>query len=202
MKRIRNFTLVALVTVLPTLCLHAQQEAGGQPPMGADQAAMMQAWMAAMTPGAPHTALAERSGKWTAKITLWMDPSAPPTEATGSADREMLLGGRVLIERFKTDFMGMPMEGMGLSGYDNVSGTHWSTWADNMSTGFMKNEGKANADGSITYHGSMLDPVSKQPIPTRIVVSFPSKDQDTMEMYETRNGKEQKTMAIVYERVK
>ena len=31
--------------------------------------------------------------------------------------------------------MGMPFEGIGRTGYDNVTGKYWSTWIDNMSTG-------------------------------------------------------------------
>lgn len=184
---------------LPSL---AQQNQGAQPPMSAEQQAQMQAWMASMSPGAPHAALAARAGKWTAKISLWMDPAAPPTESTGTATREMILGGRVLQEKFQSNFMGMPMEGIGMNGYDNVGGTYWSTWNDNMSTGLMRMEGAKNADGSFTYKGSMLDPMSKKAVPVRIVSKEVSADKDTMEMYETRDGKENKTMMIVYERVK
>lgn len=202
MRLVRCLAWMAVAALLLPLTSSAQQDPTGQPPMSAEQQAMMQAWMAAMTPGAPHASLAERAGQWTTKITLWMEPGAPPTESTGTAQREMTLGGRVLVEKFQSSFMGMPMEGMGLGGYDNITGKYWSTWTDNMSTGLMRSEGTPNADGTVTYHGSMLDPVSKQPIPVRFEVSTPSKDKDTMEMFETRDGQERKTMVLVYDRVK
>ena len=200
MRRVRLVLTLTLLTAL-SLPSFAQQNQG-EPPMTAEQQAQMAAWMSSMSPGAPHSALAARAGKWTAKITLWMDPAAPATESTGTANREMILGGRVLQEKFQANFMGMPMEGVGMNGYDNVAGTYWSTWNDNMSTGLMRMEGVKNADGSYTYKGSMLDPLSKKPIPVRIVSKDVSTDKDTMEMYETRDGKENKTMMIVYERVK
>ncbi len=33
--------------------------------------------------------------------------------------------------------MGMPFEGMGIDGYDNLAKQYVSTWVDNMGTGIM-----------------------------------------------------------------
>ena len=65
------------------------------------------------------------------------------------------MGGRYLEQRFKGDIMGMPFEGIGYTGYDNVKKQYWGTWMDNMSTGMMTSTGTAPPTGrSWTFNGT------------------------------------------------
>ncbi len=73
----------------------------------------------------------------------------------------MMLDGRVMSEDFKGSMMGMPFTGHGMHGYDNVTGKHWSTWNDSMSTGLMVSEGTCDAKGACTFTGSWNDPITK-----------------------------------------
>ena len=81
--------LLALMSV-PAL---AQQEKppAGMPPTDSPE---MQAMMAAMSPGPEHKNLARYVGDWTFTNKMWMDPSAPPAEGSGTMHAETILGGR------------------------------------------------------------------------------------------------------------
>src|SRR5688500_12257135 len=88
--------------------------------MSPEQAAMMKKWQEYMTPGEAHAMLAKSNGEWTQDITMWMDPSAPPSKSTGTASNSMILGGRYQQSINKGSFDGMPFEGIGTTAYDNV----------------------------------------------------------------------------------
>ena len=68
----------------------------------------------------------------------------------------MILGDRVMVEEVKSQMMGQPFTGHGMSGYDNVSDKYWATWIDSMSTGVMTSEGTCDANMACTYTGSLL----------------------------------------------
>lgn len=186
MKRI---TLVFSAVLLATLLCSAQEQS--------DQEAMEKAWMEYMTPGEMHQALAGDDGEWTAEMTYWMAPDAPPTTSTGTMINQMILGGRYQESRYSADMEGMPFEGIGITGYDNAKKVFVSTWVDNMGTGIMYLEGPWNeADKSITLTGSTTDPASGKEINIREVLRRIDENTQVMEMYDDRTGKEFKTMEI------
>ena len=168
---------------------------------GEDQAAMMAAWQKSMTPGEPHAALARAVGTWKMTIKSWMDPNGEPMVSEGTAERQLVLGGRVLEERSASTMMGMPFEGIGQSGYDNVTGKYWSTWIDNMSTGFYLQHGTRDADtDAVTYHGEFANPMTGAMTKVRSVMSWDGDDTQQFEWYEDHGSGELKTMVITYER--
>ncbi len=181
--------ILGLMLVVP---LAAQEE---QP--SAEEAAMMKA----MTPGSQHAFLAEQVGTWKTTMTMWTDPSAPPMKSEGTMERTLLLGGRVLKETFKLDFMGMPFEGVGHTGYDNVTGKYWGTWFDNMSTGVITLEGTMDeATGKGTLKGEVSEPMAGKKIPMRIEIHR-EEGKEINEFYMPGPGGEMvKSMEIVYER--
>jgi hypothetical protein len=109
--------------------------------MSKEQQAQMDAMMKAMTPGAPHKLLGELAGEWTFTNKMWMDPSAPPTESTGSASYRLIMGGRYLQMEQRGMFAGMPFEGVGTMAFDNVTQKYYLSWIDNMSTGLFVSTG-------------------------------------------------------------
>jgi hypothetical protein len=208
--------LPALVAV-PALTAFADEPPAAKPAAAATPAApaapaaptaaeqkMMDAMMKAAAPGKPHQELAKHAGTWDVAVKAWMKPGAPPQESKGTAERTMILGGRVLTEKANGDPMGGmgPFEGFGLSGYDNVSGKYWGTWTDNMGTGVMTSTGTCNEKTSTcTFKGSYMDPITKKAKHTRMVERWDGADKAVMESYETgKDGKEAKTMELTFTR--
>lgn len=161
----------------------------------------MKAMMAAATPGESHQMLAKSAGTWTGTVTMWMQPGAPPTVSQAQATNEMIMGGRYLKSSNSGNVMGMPFEGVGITGYDNVKKQFVNSWVDNMGTGIMTMSGTWDAASkSIVYTGSAVDPVSGKDMPFREVWTYVDNDHQIMEMYSQMGGKEVKSMEIRYTR--
>jgi len=125
-----------------------------------DQAEMMKKWQEYMTPGPAHQSFAKMAGNWNAVVTMY-DPSGKESKSDGTANYEMILGGRYLKGTFKSSMMGMPMEGMGLDAYDNAAKEYVSIWIDNFGTGVLYLKGKMDeAAKTIVYTGTMVDPMT------------------------------------------
>jgi hypothetical protein len=170
-----------------------------QPEMTAEQKAEMEAYMKAGTPGAPHKAMAETVGSYDVKAKSWDAPGAAAREETGAATRTMVLDGRVLVEEFKGSMMGMPFTGHGMHGFDNVTGKHWSTWMDSMSTGLMVSEGTCDEKKVCTFTGTWNDPIKKAPVTARMTSRWTSPTTEVFEMYGPgKDGKEFKMMELTY----
>jgi len=186
---------LSLLAALPVLAQDAP------PKMSPEEAAMMQAYQEAGMPGAPHAALAEMVGTYDLSIRSWHSPDAPPTVEAGTATRSMVLGGRVMVEDVQSQMHGQPFTGHGMHGYDNVSGKHWSTWNDSMSTGVMVSLGDCSDDGACTFTGSWNDPVTKGKIDARMTTKWTSPDVQLFEMFAPGpDGKEARMMEITYSR--
>lgn len=167
-----------------------------QPPM--DPA--MQAMMAAMTPGEHHEHLKKLAGNFDYTIKTWMDPAAPPVESTGKRTAVLMLGGRFLEETYTGVMMGMPFEGIGWMGYDNVEKQYVGTWMDNMSTGIMTMHGTCDK-GSWSMTGESSDPTTGKKMTSRSVTKLVDDNTFTMEMYMPGpDGKEMKWMEMTCKR--
>ena len=62
-----------------------------------------------------------------------------------------MLGGRYVLGRFSSTYLGQPMEGLSIDGYDNAKQEYFSLWFDTMGTGFYETHGQASADGKTIY---------------------------------------------------
>lgn len=158
----------------------------------------MEAMMKAMSPGENHKHLANIAGDWTFTNKLWMDPSQPPTESAGTMRGEMILGGRYAQTHWKGEMMGMPFEGRGTDGYDNVAKQYVGTWVDNMGTGILYMTGSCENGGKkCTLSGDMMDPASGQKVTLRTVTTWTDNNSFKMEMFgKDPSGKEFKTMEM------
>jgi hypothetical protein len=192
----RLFTATAAVLLATSALAQTGRE---QPPMTREQKAEMELYMRAGTPGAPHEALASTVGNYDLKIKSWHEPGGPAMEDTGTARRTMALGGRVLFEDVTSSMMGTPFTGHGMRGYDNVSGKHWSTWTDSMSTGVMVSEGTCDAQKSCRFTGTWNDPIKKGPVKARMTSRWTSPMTEVFELYGPgKDGREMKMMEITY----
>ena len=195
-------TSVALA--LTAMLVSAVALAADAPPqMSAEQKAMMDKMMKAATPGAQHAMLSKMAGDWNCTVKYQMDPSQPWQTSQSSATITALMDGRYIQETDAGQMSGMPFNGMGVYGFDNVSCKYVSTWIDNMGTGIMSSVGTADASGKvITWIGTMNDPVTGKPAKERMVTTVIDDNHHTFEMYGTPPGgkKEMKMMSIDYMR--
>ncbi|HKO59222.1 MAG TPA: DUF1579 domain-containing protein [Thermoanaerobaculia bacterium] len=192
---------VALLIVCAALAM-AQDPSKKE--MSPEEKAAMEAWQKALTPGPQHKALDAMAGTWETKVTSYMAPGAPPMTSTGTSVNRWIMGGRYLEQRFTGSFMGQPFEGLGYTGYDNVSGKYWGTWMDNMSTGMMSSTGTASADGkSYTFTATMNDPMSGKATTAEERIMVVDKDHHNFEMWSPGpDGRNFKAMEINYTRKK
>ena len=166
-----------------------------------DPQAMMEMYQKLATPSEPHKQLESLAGTWTTQTKEWMEPGKPPTEAAGSADMKMLLGGRFLQQDFTGEMMGQPYTGMGITGYDNLRKKYVSIWLDTMSTGSFVMEGTGSADGkTITLKGQHAEPGGGH-MTHRAIWKIVDNNTQTFDMYGAhQGGKEMKEMEITYTR--
>src|SRR5215471_7419839 len=129
-----------------------------------NEAEMMALMTEMAKPGENHKLLEHSVGSWTYTVKMWMnpDPSAPPSESTGSAVTRSIMGGRFFVSDH-TGKMQMPgpdgkmtdmdFKGLAVEGYDNAKKKFVSSWVDNMGTGIMMSEGTYDAAAkAFTYH--------------------------------------------------
>jgi len=162
-----------------------------------------QAMMKAMTPGEHHKHLARFVGKFEYTSKMWMAPGAPAMESKGSSHAAMIMDGRYLQDFYMGDAMGMPFEGMGLTGFDNLSGEYTFAWIDNMSTSIIGGGGACSDKGKvITLEGTLLAPGAPEPVPFKQVVTYIDEKHHKMEWYmPSEAGEMFKTMELSYTRV-
>lgn len=162
-----------------------------------DTAAMNKAWEAYMTPGKTHQMLAKADGKWDAEISFYYNPDSPSVNKA-VCESKMILGGRYQQSTYTGDIDGMPFEGLNTLAYDNARKIFISTWVDNMGTGIMYMEGTYDtATTTMNFKGKATDVASGKDIAVREVFKIVDDKTHTMEMFETKDGKEMKTMAIL-----
>lgn len=189
-------TTIAMTMALLLVCVFAvaQEKTPADP--------MMEMMMQAATPGDAHKKLDVFAGKWTAKISMWMAPGMDPMVSEAGLEAKWVMGGRYLEQRLSGTFMGMPFEGLGHTGYDNLKKQYWGTWMDNFSTGMSLSTGSGDGK-NWTLAGSMPDPMTGKDasVENRIIVA--DADHHTMELWMPGpDGKLFKTMEAAYTRKK
>ena len=178
---------------------------GGQP----SEAEMMATMMELGKPSEHHRILQGGLGTWTYTLKAWMDPSAPPTESSGTMTAKSVYGGRYFTSEHDGRFpmpgpdgkiQNMEFKGTATEGYDNAKKKYFSTWIDNMSTGIMVMEGTYDpTTTTITYTGE-YEPMPGMKTKARQTVKIVDHLHRTVEMFETRGDKEVKVMEIQYTR--
>ncbi len=196
MKTPRNLLmLLAAALFVPAIALADDHAAGGE----MDFDAMMKEWMEMSTPGEAHSEMAKMAGDWTYQSTSYWGPE--PTVTEGTMHVETTLGGRYMHALHKGEMMGMPFEGVGVTGFDNATQEYFNVWMDNMSTGVLVSKGKHNDSGQLEMVGSMNGP-GGVPMEHRMVLTYPDDDHHTFEMYGPGpDGSEMLMMKAEYTRV-
>ena len=168
-----------------------------------DTAATNKAWAAYMSPGKVHQLMAKSNGKWNAEMSFYQTPGGAPSIYQASTVNQMILGGRYQKSTYKGMMDGMPFEGESITAYDNARKIYISTWIDNMGTGMMYLEGTYHeATQTITFKGKATDVTTGKDFKTRETLKFVDDNTQLMEMFDEKDGKEAKTMAIKLTRAK
>lgn len=153
-------------------------------------------------PGPEHELLKGMAGKWKTKmISYWENPEEPGV-AEGVSDIKLIMDGRFAVESYKSDYNGMPFEGMGITGYDKVKKKYVGTWMDNMGTGVMHSEGTYDeASKTLTLFGEADSPMGHMKM--RMTAQQVDANKTIFTMYTTMPGmpQEMKGMEIIYTRM-
>jgi hypothetical protein len=167
-----------------------------------DQEKIMAAWQKAMAPADGHRRLEPLVGTWLAKTTFWMAPGAPPSTGEGVSEHRWVLGGRYLEQTYRGTSMGMPFEGRGYTGYDNVQGKYVGTWMDTMGTCIMNSVGTGKPTREqIAFSSSLFEPGTRRQVLFRSLIRIQGRDHHTFEMWTTAPaGKRFRTMLVEYRR--
>lgn len=167
-----------------------------------DEAAMMAAWQKAMLPGEGHRRLEPLVGNWLARTTFQWGPDTPPDVNEGTSEHRWVLGGRFLEQVYRGLSMGMPFEGIGYTGYDNVRRKYVGTWMDSFGTGLMLSDGVGRPSArAMSFVAEAYEPSGKKVVfdcKLRIL----DDDHHTYEMWtKAPDGRRFRNMLVEYTRV-
>ena len=91
-------------------------------------------------------------------------------------------------------------EGFQILGYDNITKQYQSVWLDDWSTGIHTSKGQADDNGVVTLEGKMKDVMTPTGRSFKIKWTPEGDDKFTIVFHEGFQGKEMKTMEMVYTR--
>lgn len=185
-------------------------------PEGMDPAAMQAAmdnWLKTTQPNEKHKYLEQFAGEWDTTMRLFFGPGAPASESRGTSSMKLIHGGRFLKQEStgtmklpKPDgtMMETPMNGLGLTGYDNNRKLYTIAWTDSMSTGILTGTGSLSPDGStMTVFGTMDELMTGEMGKTvKYVTRIVSPDKHVFEIHEVLYGEPFKVVEIEYNRKK
>jgi hypothetical protein len=195
-----NTSSVVTALLLAAAVRASAQDAPPPPPMDDT----MMKFIEATSPNQNHKKLETFLGTWDASSSYWMDgPDKPPITDRGSAKIGWELGGRFLRQEFKGYFMGMPMDGLGFNGYDNIRKSFTMFWIDNTSTAMSTASGQFDETGTVlTMTGKTDDPITGAKNKTvKYILRKTGKDRFVLEMQEVpAKGAPVKFGEIVYTR--
>jgi len=156
--------------------------------------------MAFMTPSKAHADMAKNVGEWKTTYTMWMEPGAEPMKSEGNCVNKMIMGGRYLESVNDATFMGMPMDGLMLQGFDNHRKVYTAVWIDSLGSGFAIAEGVYNDSGELIMNGKMTDPMTGEVVKYRTVDKHINDQKHIMEMYMVTPKGDFKSMEVVFTR--
>jgi hypothetical protein len=173
------------------------------PEMDEQTKAMMAEMAKYAEPGPEHKVLNTMVGKWNTVSKSWMGP-AEPMVSEGTAEGQLILGGRFLIMKSSGTMMGQPFNGMELLGFDRKEQVYSAIWMDDMGTAmYPMSDGKYDeATKTMTLKAEWAMPGVEGKVPYRLVTRTVDPNTHVFEMIAMRDGKEMKEMEITYTRAK
>jgi len=196
--------LLFIFLVLPVLHLGAADEKKQE--LSAEDQKIMEIYKKYASPGENHKFLDYFVGKWESSQKIWMEPGQEPLTRKQEVSVESLFEGRFTRAHIKTigDVMGMPLEGIVITGYDNYKKQFESVTFGTTGTGLFLMYGTLDNTGKTrTDTGYVDDVVTGERIKIKGVTTLISNDSYKYEFYQTDDkGNEFKSMEITYTRKK
>lgn len=150
-------------------------------------------WTEYMTPSSIHTLLAEYVGDFKMEITMSMGEGKEPSIVTVESEHIMLLGGRFLEMKQKGTMMGMDYQSILTMGFNNTDKIFAMTTITNMGTGTLSLFGEWDEKSkSATLFGELTNPVSKNTINVKQIVTFINNDTILIESFDKEGDKPEK----------
>jgi hypothetical protein len=200
--RFRTWVGTLAAAALAAAPAFAQDKPAEKKAPAMDEKAAMEAMQKAATPGEAHKKLDAMVGTFDAKVKMWMDPSQPAQESTGTSENVWVLGNRFIETKHQGTFMGQPFSGIGYTGYDNVTKKYIGTWMDTASTGVMVSKGTM-AGNVMKSTSTMPDFMTGKMTTVTMKTTVADNDHHTMEMWGPGpDGKNYRMMEITYTRKK
>lgn len=143
----RNWlTLVTMVAIsFATIGGRADDQPKKDAPQPSDAAAMEKLMVEFAKLAPQHEHFKHLVGSWnTESKSLWGSTDGKPVITKGKATFRVMMGGRYLMQRTKSEMNGEVFEGLGITGFDKVKKKYVGIWIDNMGTGIMPFEGEFN----------------------------------------------------------
>lgn len=201
MKVFKNLSICLLVLFFLSSALNvvlfAQQSE--------EEQKMMKKWMEYATPGENHKYFEYFVGDWEVNVKMWMTPGAEPEVSKGENTSKVILGGRFLKSYYKGTMMGMPFEGISITGYDNFKKEYVTMWIDNAGTGIYQTSGTLDkASKTRTETGLWDDFMTGGKSKVKWVTKIIDDNKYQFDMYgaDPKTGKEFKSGQIIYTRKK
>lgn len=142
----------------------------------------MQVQMKMLELGQPcdeHELLASYAGTFETHTTLWAVPGTEPMSVEGTAEHEMILGGRFLQQRSSASYpMWGEVESLAMMGFDRRNGEFTTVGFDTLGTYWVSARGKRADDGVLTMSGTDYDATLNVEQVYDFVVEFV--DEDTL----------------------
>ena len=149
-------------------------------------------------PGPEHAHLKTMEGTWDTVMEMGGQKSK------GTATYKSICSGMWIASDFESDLGGVPYQGRGMDGYDQLKKKYIGHWFDSMTSAPMTFEGNFDADHKVlTMTGTSPGPDGK-PVKFRSTTEMKGPDLMTFQMFmaDASNGKEVLAFTIEYTRRK
>lgn len=199
----KKLWLLALVVAPLATAAAFQQEKNAAPAASTKDDPLMAKIMQYGTPGEAHQALAPKVGKWTVELKQFK-PDGTTETMNGTSEARWVFDGRFVEEDFKAEYMGVPFEGRGTTGYDNMKKQYVSTWIDSMSTAIFTSTGSYDpGTKTFTFSGEGPDVMAERYVKMRFVERWTDADHAVAQGFKPGpDGKEFMEMEMHYTRAK
>ncbi len=150
-------------------------------------------WTEYMTPSSIQKLLAEYEGDFKMEITMSMGEGKEPSIVNVESEHKMLLDGRFLEMKQKGTLMGMDYQSILTMGFNNTDKKFALTTITNMGTGTLSLCGEWDEKvKSATLFGELTNPVTKNTINVKQIVSFVDQDTILIESFDKEGDKPEK----------
>lgn len=157
-------------------------------PSKEEMAALMAKFKAAAEPAEPHAWLATLAGEWTLETTSLMQGGS---KTHGKVSAKMIQGGRFLQEELTSEWMGGTITRLQHIGYDTVQAKYLFTAVTSNSTTTYFGQGtRDETTGALTILTPIHDPITPEGRISRTVVTYPSPDEQLIQVHDTKDGRE------------